>query len=400
MWLRLIIILLIPVANVFWYPLSSTSLFGVAKGLNLTPTDVLLLLSWTICLLSLISRRNNISNVEKAAWYLVALVNVPLLLSPIASIVASNSDNLVWGMLVHLKRIGLPCVLVVLSVQCSATRYRKYILGSIIISILVLLYGSPGDIGLDTSYIEEFTLTTGRSVSMMYNPNTLGTVTGLYILIFLGSYGLSKRRWPNPLLLVGLVLSMAVFLSAASRAATAALIPAMMYLTYRYWSKRSVVFWLIVLLFLSSTLLMIPRLWQEIVLLRRLSGTEVVDQNFSARVHVQSRALYQAAEWPLGTGIENIGNAVVGKGYLMSTTDSLYIDYLVSLGVAGLVLLIFVFRQAWKLVTNFSIDPCTGQALILFSVIVSFATLGIAVNFVSSIFFLSLGMGLTAETRR
>jgi O-antigen ligase len=122
------------------------------------------------------------------------------------------------------------------------------------------------------------------------------------------------------------------------------------------------------------------------------------DQNLATRLDVQSRALSQIGNWPLGTGIGNLGLGVFGLPVTLSTTDSLYVDYLTGMGWLGLISIIGLLLLIWRALASPERTSMIAKSVLIYGTIFSLSGAGLASNFVSPIFFLIVGLALSATS--
>jgi hypothetical protein len=379
-----LLLVAVPLINVLWYPLATVN---IEAELNITPLDVVLITSWVLSILLLVKHRSHLSKSEKLAWQIVMLANVPVVLSPLAAVLAANGSNVLVGLFVHLKRLGMASILVPLAVQCRLYRVQ---------GAVALLIWQPSDLGLDATLVTEFQATTGRSAGLVYNPNTLGSVTGMFMLFLSAYISLRRNFLINLLLLTGIGVSLALFLSAASRTAAIALLAPIVYLVVKRRSRLLAVAlpWLLAaaIVFLANS-----ESVQQSLFVSRF-GEIQSDQNLATRLDVQSRALSQIGNWPLGTGIGNLGLGVFGLPVTLSTTDSLYVDYLTGMGWLGLISIIGLLLLIWRALASPERTSMIAKSVLIYGTIFSLSGAGLASNFVSPIFFLIVGLALSATS--
>lgn len=377
---------LVPILNVIWHPLSSVKIGGMS---NIIPMDVLLAACWALALFTAIFRDSEMESSERLAWRIVFWTNVPLILSPLANILVSDGDNLVRGVLVHLKRIGLASVLVPLAVQGRLVQVRRLLISSFLGFVWFLYYGPPGWLPYVEASYEEVMVRSGRNVSLVFNPNTLAALACIAFLTLLVLLKLESGRVWKLGMLAGIAVSLLVFVSTGSRAATTSVIVAILYMMYKRRSYR------ILLLGLCVVVLMVlvehPGFKNSVLITRwgTLLDYGMQERNIAVRIIEQSHAILRSPERPIGVGIGS---------KLERPTDSLYFNYLGSMGYLGLLSVLLVLRSCWRAQVPECPETIAARTVLVFAAVFSLAGFGIASNFVAPIFFLVIGLGASTSS--
>lgn len=369
--------------NLLWIPLIN---LNVAGRSNVTPIDLILVISWVVAGVNLLVSHESMSDEEKVAWKIVVWANLPLVLSPVASYFVADSNYLLGGILVHLKRIGLASILVPLSVQSNICRVRRIFVLSVWLSAILLYFGPPG--WLQVGYNSLLGTVYTRNSSLVFNPNTLAFVTSINALILLTFTEKENKLFIKALLLLAFVLSLVTFASSGSRGGTMGLISGLLFYTI---SRRSP--FLVILLWLGFFAgLWVSRTPEFLTSELRSRWLLVLDrgleeENLSARLQYQAETLVSSPEYPIGVGINS---------NLMRQTDSIYFDYLAAMGLFGFVSVLILIGIIWRSQKAGLLENIMARSVLICAIVFSATGLGLASPFVSSIFFLVIGYGLSA----
>ena len=374
------LLILVPVVNVLWYPLFGTD---IGRAVNFVPMDIVLLSCWALAVVGPI-RDSRLDETQRLAWWVVVLANAPLVLSPLASYFGADGANLTAGLVSHLKRLGLASVIVPLAVWCRLHHGRRLVAVSCLAGALFLYFAQPEWLGRDESLY--FFGSAGRVAAVVFNPNVLTYVAGIYLLFLL----IFQDREPNVMVRValwaGILVSALSLLAGASRSGSAAMLPAALYLFVKRPSLRPV-FVLgtvaLVVVFLASP----DDLSQSVFAARwqRAVSSGLQERNLLARLEIQSEVVAASADYPLGTGIGSVGS------------DSLYVDYLGTMGFAGMLSVLWLFWTCWRCQSASSIESVAARTIMVYAITFSLAAIGLASNFVSPLFFLAIGLGMSSR---
>lgn len=393
------LLLSIPVVGLLSVPVPSVAVRVGETVRDLAIFDLVLAACWVVAVTNLARARGFRCREEWVAWLVVLVANVPFALSPLASYFVTQGRNLLAGVVVHLQRLGLAAVVVPLSVQSKLHRVRDWLVLSIVCSAVLLTFGRPLQAALGIS------LPAGwfgqRSTGAVGNPNTLGyiAILQLLMLVSLGDGCLSPHV--RLLLPFGIACSLVALAEGASRSAAMSLLFAGAYLVARRPSLRLASVAVLGLTLVVGYALFVGAgqslLWQRMTRID-FSDPNMGDVNIAARMQRQMSALAVAVRYPLGAGILNIDTVLSGGMQPVATTDNLFTDYLCTVGWFGLGSVLWLFLLMWHGTRASTLEGLAAHSLLVAVLFMSLASVGLAINFVSRLAFLGVGLGMSSGT--
>lgn len=210
-----------------------------------------------------------------------------------------------------------------------------------------------------------------RLNSTFAHPNVLGAYLALALPFFISLLWLYRKRWQSALLAAGLLIVVACLFFTGSRAAWIAVgAIALFYAIFGFLDKRMIITGVTVLLImvLAFAILAPPSFVKKRFV--SLSATEAA----KARIYQYTLAIDVFIEHPIfgiGMGMEGKRVEMNNIRQMWAAVENVYLTYLVSNGLVGLVTLLLLFIVYWGMLLfarGYSPDPLVkyyGEACIL-----------------------------------
>lgn len=402
-------LVLIPWLTVLWVPVAT---FHVGRSFTVTGMDVAMGLLTVSMALSASGILRRVPRRPKGfAVAMLALAFWPLLTASLGELTSFGPTRLVQGVLIYVRRWGefavLPLAALFLLPRSRVGLVVGSALGAGIVAVVAVL--SPpvqmlvvGALGREELAIGGFGL---RQAGTMFNPNIMGTWLVMYLNVALAvtlAGQVTTRRSA-----VGVVLAVAtlsgMIMTGARGVALLGGTATMLFWGFRKtrdrWRGAAVVACCAI-----GVVLLVMAAGSETSneLLVRVVSVDWEQRNVYARFYNQAVGLGIAATYPLGVGIQNVGNV---PGYALmegiGTTDNLWLDLLAETGAAGLIGAMLLMGLMWRRQRGRQDGMAVAaRASIVVCVATSFAYASLAFPQTSALFWLVIALAEVAHTGR
>lgn len=392
--------------TVFWFPVLSSEVLG-----NMILSDTVLLLLW-LTTLSILVRRTNLSVRIRRCVKLCVFAVLAGFCSAIGSLLFGQTANLASDVLRHMKVWGLPSIIPLGISLSSGARIGRLIAISAIV-------GATFNVAVEFTHSQEklplFTELSDLSSSVAYriddpNSRATGSVSNpndfAYVCIiglgFVGSLYFTAKRSAILLRLACLPFVAGLLYGLVASGSRSAIVGALGGAAY-YVTKGKIGTLKKATLFAVLAVALVfgwreSSIFQERMSAAVIQGSE--EANFAGRAAAQAIALRTWLAWPLGVGAANRRGATASyvsqstTVAVVETSDSIYIDSLLTSGLEGFALLCLCLGTCWKLATDVPLTSRTAviRATILAVFICGFASVAPATSFVAPFFFALAGV--------
>jgi hypothetical protein len=326
---------------------------------------------------------------------------MPAFLCIFSSINYDPHSPLLRDFLVCIKRFGGPSVLTIaasLSTEKDKSLLAKAAVVALLLAALLPLtpiaqyLPTPPDINTGRHH-EEI-----RNSGVIFNPNEFAAVAVLVLAIALG--GIAGRRagvWK----VAAIGATAYVIVSSGSRGAMAAFFAGAVFLIVK--AKTSAMARVAIFAVIALMIGMGLQLSESFkARMGSAVARESADESFTTRLDMQWIGITTGIHNPLGVGIVNAETAtsrysrasIFGLVGATGATDSIYVDYFLETGFAGLSCILLTFWLAWRLVSTKG-SGSQGvylQAGVLAAAVMGFSALSPAAVSVAPFFFLLVGL--------
>lgn len=382
---------LLPLSTVLYFPLVKVGGSG-----TVTFNDAWLIVIWVLTS-SLLLAKSKLTRNETRALYISGLSILPCFLGVVGALTYDASSPVRSQFFMQFKYLGEASIATVSLLLCSESQKQRVAKCAVLAGILLVVIPlTPvADWLPKPDNVIEFE---GRYTGTIFNPNDFAAISVFVMCIALGGV---RGRWAW--LWKGLALAVAggAIVSSASRAAVVAVFVVVVWTAKN--SRASVArkgaIFAALAIAVGSSLLLVSSYRNR---MDSAFGSKTVDDNFAGRVDAQIITTNTALHYPLGVGIVNFpvatqefnSNSLFNNVDLVYTSDSLYCDYFLGSGLAGLLAVLALFVLAWRIIgSNYDKHGRVYlQAGLLGAAAIALASLTPATAFASPFFFLLIGM--------